>query len=287
MGIPFILQPWLPKPFNPRWLITTGIVLPLCILMTGPVEYHRQALTFHCRALQTYHTQRTDIPKWCPTVYQQPLDDFAPIQLYKSSERMGIWFHHLGEVLWHRLNGNRRYASQRWKMMWVRHPQPSIQLAAPQSKRSICRSTGPINGMTVTRRSNQFLYTNTVQDRLKDQAESIESLPNWSSFSTDFLTVPDDEQISFGLHPMSSLQLSFSRNSQHWVLKQPIAYTPQTHFVVKVPSIVGVLLIPMSTAMYCGLQMDGLLSPYKEQYEWTESNLSSPTNIQNILKYRK
>ena len=101
-----------------------------------------------------------------------------------------------------------------------------------------------------------------------------------------FLTVPDDEQIILTASNVLTTTV-ISRNFQHWVLKQPIAYTPQTHFVVKVPSIVGVLLIPMSTAMYCGLQMDGLLSPYKEQYEWTESNLSSPTNIQNILKYRK
>lgn len=281
------MQPWLPKPFNPRWLLTVGIGLPLCIFMTSPIEYHRQSLIFNCRALQTYHIQRTDIPTWCPTEYQQPLDNFVPIQLYKSSERIGIWFHHFGEVLWHRFNGHKRYGSQRWKMMWTRHPQPSIQLATPHSKRPICRSTGPINGTTVTHHSNTLLSTDRVQQVLHQEAENIESLANWNSFTTDFSTVSHQESLSSGLHSMATLQLSFTSRSQQWVLKQPIVYTPKTWNVIQVPTILGSLMIPMSTAMYCGLQMDGLLSPYKETYEWVESNLESPTQIQNVFTNRK
>lgn len=287
VGIPFILQPWLPKPFNPRWLLTVSLVLPVCIFMTGPIEYHRQSRIFHCRALQTYHTEQSDIPNWCPAEYQQQIDDFRPIQLYKSSERMGIWFHHLGEILWHRLHGKNRYAIQRWKMMWTIHPQPSIQLAMPHSKRSICRSTGPINGTTTTHRSNALLSTNTVQQVLQEHTDSIASLPNWSSFSTELANVPYPETLSSGLHPMASLHLSFTSRAQRWIIKQPIVYTPRTWYVIEIPSIVGYLKIPLSTAMYCGLQMDGLLSPYREEYDWTESNLNSPTNITNILTHRK
>lgn len=287
LGIPLILQPWLPKPFPKQWLHAAIIILPLATFLCAPLEYHKQSREFHCRAYQVYFTEHSDIPDWCPNQYQQQLDDFTTLKLYKPSERVAISLHHLIEIVWLYFQDHKLYAKQRWKMLWTRHPNPSIRLAPPHHKRVLCRQDGPQNGIVRHYKSSYLIGTSGVQAFLSTQQEAIAALPQWDSFQRNLPLNDNRTQLYNGLHPSASINLSFTRTSQQWEIKQAIVYTPTIQHIFKIPTIIGYLKIPLSTAMYCGLQMDGALSPYQEIWQWSEVNLNNPTNIDNILSSKK
>ena len=74
-------------------------VVPFLMWQIGWKEYRTQRIEFGCTAHQVYHALHTDVPSWCPASYKTAIDNWDPISLYKPSERVGIWIHHLGESL--------------------------------------------------------------------------------------------------------------------------------------------------------------------------------------------
>ncbi len=270
--IPILLQPWLNVPIHRHWN-WFGLLIPFTMWQVGWIEYKDNRIAYSCMVHQIYHTLHTDIPKWCPSQYRAPIDDWAPRTLYKPSQRMAIWFHHIGHIVWFKLDGNPIQAQQ-WTQLHFSQPAEEIGRALPPKQvRGLCNPTGPRGGTLIRRTSALLTQSQHWKTWYNSQADNIKKLAQWEQYQA---TLPrklerDSTLVDQLLRAPAVISLSQTRLEKQWTLRQPILHSPTKSEQWSSPYTFRAVKIPIDTAMYCGLQMEGWLFPYREQWNWTES----------------
>ncbi len=284
LGTPFLFQPWLPKPFSLRQMITAAVIIPTFMWHVGWSEYRTQSIRYNCTAYQIYFTIRSDIPTWCPNNYRVPLDTYKYKRLYLPSQRVGIRIHHFVETLLLNIQGFHWQAEQRRKMISASLPFPNISSRPLREKRSICNSSGQVTGTTNKYQTNILLQHSNVQQTLFEHQDTIANLKQWESFSSKISPKANPKNDTESLiHSNAKLLLTFTRNTRTWKITQAVVYTPKSAVWITIPTLFKQKSIPISKAMYCGLQMEGVLSPYLEEWAWTETVDTKPQDLSDIL----
>ena len=270
--LPLLLQPWLNTPINPRWN-WMGLCIPIIMWQSGWHEYRRERIILSCVTHQIYHRLHIDIPKWCPTEYRSPIDDWEPRTLYKPSQRVGIWIHHMMETIWLELNGMEKQAQQMRRMHFSAPVHNSKQPLVPKYMRGLCSPVGPTEGTVVHINSALLVQSAQWTDWYAQQKEVLSTLNHWETFQKGFSHQTHDRyalEVDRLLRPYAQVFLKQNRYQKKWTIKQPIVYSPSTALLWTPPFLFYSQKIPLDNALYCGLQMDGWLFPYREEWTWTE-----------------
>lgn len=269
--IPLLLQPWLPKSLSLR-LNLWGAIVPLIMWQIGWIEYRNNRIRLGCKAHQVYHALHTDIPNWCPAQYQTSLDDWEPISLYKPSERVAIWLHHLGESWYLYFNGFKQLSKQLRRLQTASPTLPSIGPSPPKQLRSACNPQGPKNGTLIQLQSTKLTQTKGWQEWQNNNAEALSELESWEHIQRPLLhTQPvKPHSLSSILRHHATVSLNKSRLVNTWSVTQPILHTMTSAYAYELDWVLLSLNIPIDDSLYCGLQMDSWLFPYREQWNWTE-----------------
>ena len=270
--LPLLLQPWLNTTIRPRWN-WIGVCIPLIMWQSGWHEYQRERVALSCTVHQVYYRLHIDIPKWCPAQYRTPIDDWEPRTLYKPSQRVGIWIHHMVDTMWIQVNGMKRHARQRRRMHFSAPVHNSKQPLVPKLMRGLCNPSGPKEGTVVHIRSP--LLTQSVQwkEWRVQQKEALSILNHWETFQKEFSHNKQDFYVLEAdklIQPYAQVFLQQNRYQKQWTVKQPIVHSPSPARLWTPPLMLYSLKIPLDNALYCGLQMDGWLFPYREEWTWTE-----------------
>lgn len=72
------------------------------------------------------------------------------------------------------------------------------------------------------------------------------------------------------LQSRATVSLKKSRTKNTWSITQPILHTMKPARTVSPGGLLAALDIPIDGSMYCGLQMENWLYPYREEWHWTE-----------------
>lgn len=270
--IPLLLQPWFPKVLRLRWNLL-GSVAPLVMWQIGWSEYRTQRIDFGCTAHQIYHTLHTDIPNWCPDAYQTSIDDWDPISLYKPSERVAIWLHHVGETWYVRFSGLKDRSNQLRRLHTAMPTLKSSGPLPPNQLRAACNPQGPKTGTLIRLNSAKLADTDSwIQWRLNN-SDTLSKLESWEHFQRPFLDTPSEKPIPVDsiLRPYATVSLNQTRTENVWSAIQPIVHTITAADPYHPSGLIRPVFIPIDNSMYCGLQMEGWLFPYREQWNWTEA----------------
>ena len=268
--IPLLLQPWLPKTLAVKWNLL-GLTIPMLMWQIGWKEYRNSRVRFSCTAHQIYHALHTDIPTWCPAQYQEAIDDWEPIALYKPSERVGIWVHHLATTVYLRSIGWKQRAIQLQTLhtaVATLHPSGVL---SPKQYRGACNPQGPQSGTTIVFQSAKLSQTDGWIQWRADNSLTLAKLEGWEHYQgTLHHNSNSSDAISSLLQSPATVSVKKSRTKNSWTITQPILHTMKPATVFTPPGVLSALDIPIDESMYCGLQMEHWLHPYREEWHWTE-----------------
>ena len=269
--MPLFLQPWLPKNLALRWNLW-GLVVPLLMWQIGWKEYRTQRIEFGCTAHQIYHALHTDIPGWCPASFHTAIDDWDPTSLYKPSERVAIWLHHLGETWYVYSIGLKQRSTQLRRLHTALPTLPSTGPLPPKQLRIACNPQGPKIGTLIQLQSSKLTSTDGWIQWRENNSDTLSDLAGWEQLQRTLMDAPSEKSLHKHsiLRPRSTVSLNKTRTENIWSVTQPVLHTitpAQYHH----PSwLIRSLRIPLDNSMYCGLQMEGWLFPYRELWNWTE-----------------
>ena len=270
---PLLLQPWLPKFLSLRWNLW-GTVIPLLMWQIGWKEYRTQRINFGCTAHQIYHTLHTDIPNWCPAPYQTSIDRWEPLSLYKPSERVAIWIHHLGES-WYVYSIGFKQRSKQLRRLHTSLPTlPSVGPLPPKSLRAACNPQGPKVGTLIQLQSAKLTSIKGWQQWRLNNTDTLSELESWEQLQQPLLDAPAEQSLDTHsiLRPHSAVSLNKTRTENIWSVTQPVLHTIASATYYKPLGVIRSVSIPIDNSMYCGLQMEGWLFPYREIWTWTEAS---------------
>ena len=269
--IPLLLQPWLPKKLAIRWNLL-GLVIPIVMWQTGWKEYRDSRTRFSCTAHQIYHALHTDIPTWCPAKYQEAMDDWEPIALYKPSERVGIWIHHLAETVYLRSIGWTQRAIQLQKLHTAIPTLNPSGILSPKQYRGACNPQGPKSGTTVVFQSAKLSQTEGWIQWRADNSIILSELEGWEHHQAILHHKGDSRDATSALLQSPAIvSLKKSRIKNTWSITQPILHTMKPATTFTPSGVLSALDISIDDSMYCGLQMENWLYPYREEWHWTEA----------------
>jgi len=275
MITPLLLQPWLPENMDLR-LNLWATVVPFLMWQMGWKEYRTQRIEFGCTAHQVYHTLHTDVPKWCPASYKTAIDNWNPISLYKPSERVGIWIHHLGEA-WYMYSIGLKQRSEQLRRLHTAMPTlPSSGPLPPKQLRMACSPQGPRNGTLVQWQSAKLTNTKEWIEWRQSNTDTLSGLESWEQLQRPLFDTPSGQPISEHsiLRPRAAVSLNQTRTENIWSVTQPVLHTITSAREHKPTWMIKSLQIPIDNSMYCGLQMEGWLFPYREIWNWTEASIN-------------
>lgn len=270
--IPILLQPWLNVPIHRRWN-WFGILIPFTMWQVSWIEYKENRIVYSCMVHQIYHTLHTDIPKWCPSEYRTAIDDWQPRTLYKPSQRMAIWLHHIGQIVWFHID-NSPIQAQQWRQLHFSQAAKEIgQALPPKQLRGLCNPSGPKGGTLIHRNSALLAKSIHWETWYDSQADTLTQLAQWEHFQETLARKIDNDSTKVDrlVRTPAIISLRQTRTEKQWEFRQPILHTPTASERWRPPFTIRTVEIPIDTAMYCGLQMEGWLFPYREEWAWTES----------------
>ena len=272
--IPLLLQPWLPKVLSLR-LNLCGLMVPLLMWQIGWIEYRNDRIRLGCKAHQVYHSLHNDIPNWCPAQYQTSIDDWEPITLYKPSERVAIWIHHFAEGWYLHFNDLKQLSKQFRRLQTASPTLPSVGPLPPKQLRAACNPQGPKSGTLIRLESNMLIDTKGWQEWQKDNADALSDLESWEHIQRPLIHTHSAKPHSSSsiLRHHATVSLNKSRLLNTWSVTQPILHTMSPAYIHQPSFLLMTVKVPIDDSLYCGLQMDGWLFPYREEWTWTEKVL--------------
>jgi len=177
------------------------------------------------------------------------------------------------ETIWLELNGMERQARQIRRMHFSDPIHNSKQPLVPKYMRGLCSPVGPIEGTIVQINSALLVQSTQWSEWYVQHKEALSALNHWETFQKGFSQNKHGRYVLEAdrlLRPYAQVFLKQNRYQKKWTIKQPIVYSPSSALLWTPPFVFSSQKIPLDNALYCGLQMEGWLFPYREEWTWIE-----------------
>ena len=146
--------------------------------------------------------------------------------LYKPSERVAIWIHHLAETWYLNFNDLKQLSKQIRRLQTASPTLPSVGPLPPKQLRAACNPQGP-NGTLVQLQSNKLTQTKGWLEWQKNNAEVLSELESWEHIQRPLLHTQSVKPHSSSsiLRHHATVSLNKSRLLNTWSVTQPILHT--------------------------------------------------------------